>query len=76
MKQGKKPEPSRGGATCVVGWPAAHSRSPLIHKHWIEKYGVDGEYRSEAVPPERLAEFFGDFAKRGYIGANVTLPHK
>lgn len=66
----------RSGATCVIGWPAAHSRSPLIHNHWIKQYGVDGEYRIEAVPPEEFVAFLGQLSARGYIGANVTVPHK
>lgn len=61
---------------CVIGWPAAHSRSPLIHGYWLEKYGIAGEYRIEAVPPEQFPEFVGNLAAHGYVGANVTIPHK
>jgi shikimate dehydrogenase len=67
-------EPIR--AACVVGWPVAHSRSPLIHNYWIERHGIAAEYRREAVAPERFAEFVRNLAARGYVGANVTLPHK
>ncbi len=63
-------------AACVIGWPAGHSRSPLIHNYWIRQYGLTAEYRREAVPPEQFAEFIGSWADRGYVGANVTLPHK
>jgi shikimate dehydrogenase len=63
-------------AACVIGWPAGHSRSPLIHNYWIKEYGIAGEYRQEAVPPEKFADFIKSLAKRGYVGANVTLPHK
>jgi shikimate dehydrogenase len=63
-------------AACVIGWPAGHSRSPLIHNYWIEEHGIAGEYRQEAVPPEQFPEFLKTLAKRGYVGANVTLPHK
>lgn len=63
-------------AACVIGWPAAHSRSPLIHRYWLKTYGIAGDYRTEAVPPERFAEFVQNLAKHGYVGANVTLPHK
>ena len=63
-------------AACVIGWPAAHSRSPLIHRYWLKTYGISGDYRTEAVPPERFAEFVLNLAKHGYVGANVTLPHK
>jgi shikimate dehydrogenase len=63
-------------AACVIGWPAAHSRSPLIHNYWLDKYRIAGEYRRETVPPERFAEFLSHLADRGYVGANVTIPHK
>ena len=63
-------------AACVIGWPVEHSRSPLIHNYWLRRYGIAGEYRREAVPPEEFAAFIGSLAARGYVGANVTLPHK
>jgi shikimate dehydrogenase len=63
-------------AACVIGWPAGHSRSPLIHNYWIKQYGIDGAYRGEAVSPEAFEEFVRGLASRGYVGANVTLPHK
>ena len=61
---------------CVIGWPAGHSRSPLIHNYWIKQHGLDAEYRKEAVPPEQFAEFVSKLRENGYSGANVTLPHK
>jgi shikimate dehydrogenase len=61
---------------CVIGWPVEHSRSPLIHRHWLKQYGIDGDYVKEAVRPEELARFLGSLQARGYAGANVTLPHK
>src|SRR5579862_3510180 len=63
-------------AACVIGWPVAHSRSPLIHDYWLKHYGIAGEYRREAVPPEKFADFVHNLAARGYVGANVTVPHK
>jgi shikimate dehydrogenase len=63
-------------AACVVGWPIAHSRSPLIHNYWLKRYGIAGEYRREAVPPQEFAAFVHSLAARGYVGANVTVPHK
>jgi len=63
-------------AVCVIGWPIAHSRSPMIHNYWIKRHGIDAEYRREAVPPEGFAEFAGNLRTHGYIGANVTVPHK
>ncbi len=63
-------------AACVVGWPVEHSRSPLIHGYWIKQYGLDAEYRREAVPAEKFVDFIDHLATRGYVGANVTIPHK
>jgi shikimate dehydrogenase len=60
----------------VAGWPIAHSRSPLIHRFWLKRHGIDGDYRAEAIPPEAAADFFAGVAVRGYVGGNVTLPHK
>jgi shikimate dehydrogenase len=63
-------------AACLIGWPAAHSRSPLIHKYWLKQFGIAGDYRIEAVEPAAFADFIGSLAARGYCGANVTIPHK
>jgi shikimate dehydrogenase len=63
-------------AACLIGWPAAHSRSPLIHHYWLRTLGIEGGYNIEAVPPEGLAEFVLHLATHGFVGANVTLPHK
>src|SRR6185312_16312133 len=46
-------------AVCVIGWPAGHSRSPLIHNYWIKQHKIDAEYRKEAVPPEERATAVG-----------------
>jgi len=63
-------------AACVIGWPVEHSRSPLIHGYWIAKLGLDADYRREAVAPDRFADFVTHLAEHGYVGANVTVPHK
>ncbi len=63
-------------AACLIGWPAAHSRSPLIHKYWLKTLGIAGDYRIEAVEPAAFADFIAGLAGRGYRGANVTIPHK
>ncbi len=63
-------------AACVIGWPVEHSRSPLIHNYWLKLYGIAGEYRRELVPREEFASFVKSLADRGYVGANVTVPHK
>ena len=63
-------------AACLIGWPAAHSRSPLIHHHWLRALGIEGGYTIESVPPEDFADFVGRLAHHGFVGANVTIPHK
>ena len=63
-------------AACIIGWPVEHSRSPLIHNYWLKTYGIAGEYRREAVPPDEFDAFVQSLAARGYVGANVTVPHK
>jgi shikimate dehydrogenase len=68
------PMPSR--RACVIGWPISHSRSPLIHGHWLKHYGIEGSYGREAVAPEDLAGFIERLGSLGYVGCNVTLPHK
>jgi len=61
---------------CVIGWPIKHSRSPLIHNYWIKQHKLDAEYGREAVQPEELPGFVRSLRQRGYVGCNVTLPHK
>lgn len=61
---------------CVIGWPIAHSRSPMIHGAWLARYGIPGSYTREPVKPEDLAGFLGTLAQRGFVGCNVTIPHK
>ena len=63
-------------AACLIGWPAAHSRSPLIHHYWLRTLGIEGGYNIEAVPPEGFAEFVLHLKTHGFVGANVTIPHK
>ena len=61
---------------CVIGWPIAHSRSPLIHGYWLKQYGIDGSYTRRPVEPASLAAFLADLPQSGLAGCNVTLPHK
>jgi shikimate dehydrogenase len=63
-------------AACLIGWPAAHSRSPLIHHYWLRTLEIEGGYNIEAVPPEGFAEFVLHLSTHGFVGANVTIPHK
>ena len=63
-------------AVCIMAWPAGHSRSPLIHNYWIKQHKLNAEYRREAVSPEKFKEFVTHLRENGYIGGNVTVPHK
>jgi shikimate dehydrogenase len=67
---------TKARAACLIGWPAAHSRSPLIHHYWLRTLGIEGGYNIEAVPPEGFAEFVLHLSAHGFVGANVTIPHK
>ena len=57
-------------AACVVGWPVRHSRSPVIHGHWIKQYRLDAVYRREEIAPEAFADFISHLAERG-----IPCPH-
>ncbi len=61
---------------CVIGWPIAHSRSPLIHNYWLKKYGIDAVYEKRAVEPKNVAQFIANLAASEFTGCNVTIPHK
>jgi len=61
---------------CVIGWPIKHSRSPLIHGYWLERYGIDGVYTKEAVRPGALEDFLKAIPENGFSGCNVIVPHK
>lgn len=61
---------------CVIGWPIAHSRSPMIHGYWLERYGIAGTYTKRAVPPQEIDAFLAALADHGLAGCNVTIPHK
>jgi shikimate dehydrogenase len=62
----------------VIGHPIAHSRSPAIHTAAFEALGLDEEWSYEAieVEPDELAKRVEELPSRGFIGVNVTVPHK
>ncbi len=60
----------------VTGWPVKHSRSPIIHNHWLAKYGLDGRYEKRACQPEEFSSFMRNIDVEGFVGGNVTLPFK
>ncbi len=60
----------------VIGHPISHSRSPLIHGFWLEQLGLAGSYEKIAVAPDDLASFIQGMREAGFVGGNVTVPHK
>jgi shikimate dehydrogenase len=61
----------------VLGWPVAHSRSPAIHNAALRSLGMaDWRYQRLPVPPQLFAETTRSLGASGFVGANVTIPHK
>jgi len=60
----------------VVGWPIEHSRSPTIHRYWLKELGIPGSYEKFAVRPGEFRQFADNIGRDGFLGANVTAPHK
>lgn len=60
----------------VIGHPVAHSRSPKLHGHWLKAYGLSGHYVPMDVTPSDLEGVLRTLPKAGFVGANVTVPHK
>ncbi len=60
----------------VIGHPIGHSRSPKLHGHWLKTYGLSGHYIPMDVAPADLETVLRTLPKAGFVGANVTVPHK
>lgn len=60
----------------VIGLPIRHSRSPKLHGYWLKRYSIDGHYIPMPVMPENLAEVLRALPHLGFVGINVTIPHK
>ncbi len=60
----------------VAGWPVSHSRSPLLHNHWLAQHGLDGAYVPLPVRPEDFARAMAGLRAAGFAGLNITVPHK
>ncbi|TAK80951.1 MAG: shikimate dehydrogenase [Betaproteobacteria bacterium] len=67
------PAPRRA---CVMGHPVAHSRSPMIHGYWLKTLGIPGAYELKDLTPEQFPAFVKNLQANGYVGGNVTVPHK
>ena len=61
---------------CVMGHPVAHSRSPMIHGYWLKTLGIQGAYELKDLTPEAFPAFINNLTDNGYVGGNVTVPHK
>jgi shikimate dehydrogenase len=61
---------------CVMGFPVAHSRSPLLHGYWLKTLGIAGTYEREAISVADFPTFLQQLPQLGYVGGNVTVPHK
>jgi shikimate dehydrogenase len=60
----------------VIGSPIAHSKSPQLHKHWLKTYGLQGFYIPMDVEAADLRQVLTTLPKMGFVGVNVTIPHK
>lgn len=60
----------------VLGWPVAHSRSPRLHGHWLRRHGIAGHYVPLQIAPEDFKQALTLLPRIGFVGANVTIPHK
>jgi shikimate dehydrogenase len=61
---------------CIMGHPVAHSRSPMLHGYWLRTLGIDGAYELADVAPEKFDAFFRGLKANGFVGGNITIPHK
>ena len=61
---------------CIIGHPVAHSRSPMIHGYWLKALGIPGAYEFKDLAPDAFVPFITNLAANGYVGGNVTVPHK
>jgi shikimate dehydrogenase len=62
----------------VTGFPVKHSRSPMIHGHWLKNFEISGTYQAVEVAPADFADFISSLkdGSSGFAGGNVTIPHK
>ncbi len=60
----------------IAGWPVSHSRSPLLHNHWLAQHGIDGAYVALPVQPADFPVAVAGLRAAGFAGLNVTVPHK
>ena len=67
---------SAGPVAGVIGWPIGHSLSPRLHRSWLRDLDLDGSYGAHAIAPEALGAGLEALRALGFVGVNVTVPHK
>ncbi len=60
----------------VVGWPVAHSLSPLLHRYWLEEHGIRGDYIALSLESSTFSVGLAFLQRVGFVGVNVTVPYK
>jgi shikimate dehydrogenase len=60
----------------VIGWPVSQSVSPVMHSYWLKQHGISGAYVALPVAPADFGQCVGTLPKMGFVGANITVPHK
>lgn len=60
----------------VIGSPVAHSKSPQLHRHWLNTHGIVGHYIPMDVSRDNLERVIRTLPKMGFVGVNITIPHK
>ena len=60
----------------VIGTPISHSKSPQIHMHWLKTHGIKGYYIPMEVGADDLETVIRSLPKAGFVGVNITVPHK
>lgn len=68
--------PERFLLAAVMGWPVMHSRSPMLHNYWFERYGLKGTYVPLLIEPGKLEAALRGLHPLGFAGCNLTIPHK
>lgn len=68
--------PSKIPLAGVIGSPIAHSKSPQLHGHWLKTYGIPGHYIPMEIASDDLADAIRMLPRMGFVGVNITIPHK
>ena len=60
----------------VIGTSVGHSKSPRLQNYWLKRYGIPGHYVPMDIAPEDLGAALEMLPRLGFVGINVTIPHK